>query len=142
MKNQEQKTILLVEDDTATMMVEEHMLKSFGYDVVTAKSGEEAVQIVAGNDKIALVLMDIELGSGMDGAEAAKQIFGKRHLPIVFLTVHTEKEYVERIKEVAGYGCVIKNSGDVVLQSSIEMAFNLFKSQDALKASEKKFREL
>ena len=142
MKNQEQKTILLVEDETVTMMVETHLLKSFGYDVVPAKSGKKAVQIATGNDKIALVLMDIELGPGMDGAEAARQIFGKRHLPIVFLTVHTEKEYVERIKEVAGYGCVIKNSGDVVLQSSIEMAFNLFKSQEALKASEKKFREL
>ena len=49
MKNQEQKTILLVEDDTAAMMVEAHLLKGFGYDVLAAKSGEEAVQIAAGN---------------------------------------------------------------------------------------------
>jgi len=142
MKNQDQKTILLVEDETATMMVEEHLLKGFGYNVVTAKSGEAAVKIATGNDKIALVLMDIELGPGMDGAEAARQIFGKRQIPIVFITSHTEKKYVERIKEVAGYGCVIKDSGDVVLQSSIKMAFNLFKSQEALRKSEQNYQTL
>ena len=142
MKHQEQKTILLVEDDTVTTMVETHLLKSLGYDVVAAKSGEEAVQVATCNDKIALILMDIELGSGMNGAEAAKQILGKRHLPIVFLTVHTDKEYVERIKGIAGYGCIIKNSGDVVLQSSIEMAFNLFSVQKAMRKSEEKYRSL
>ena len=140
MKHQEQKTILLVEDDTVTTMVETHLLKSLGYDVVAAKSGEEAVQVATCNDKIALILMDIELGSGMNGAEAAKQILGKRHLPVVFLTVHTDKEYVERIKGIAGYGCIIKNSGDVVLQSSIEMAFNLFEAHEAMRESEEKYR--
>ena len=142
MKHQEQKTILLVEDDTVTTMVETHLLKSFGYDVVAAKSGEEAVQIATGNDKIALVLMDINLGSGIDGTEAARQILGKRHLPIVFLTSHTEKEYVERVKAITRYGYVLKNSVKFVIQSSIEMAFNLFKAQEAMRESEKKYRAL
>jgi len=136
MKNQEQKTILLVEDETVTMMVETHLLKSFGYDVVPAKSGEEAVQIAIGNDKIALILMDVNLGDGIDGPEAAKQILLKRNLPVVFLSSHTDKEYVERIKGIAGYGYVVKNSSNVVLQSSIEMAFNLFDAQAAMQASE------
>jgi len=142
MKNQEQKTILLVEDDITTMMVETHQLKSFGYDVVPAKSGEEAVQIAIGNDKIDLILMDIEMGSGMDGAEAARQILGNRNLPIVFLTVHTDKEYVERIKGIAGYGYVVKNSSNVVIQSSIEMAFNLFKAGETLRESEARYKTL
>ncbi|MDO9540830.1 MAG: PAS domain S-box protein, partial [Kiritimatiellia bacterium] len=142
MKNQEQKTILLVEDDTSTMMIEAHLLKSFGYAVVPAKSGEEAVQIATGNDKIALMLMDVNLGDGIDGPEAARQILLKRNLPIVFLFSHTEKEYVERIKGIAGYGYVVKNSGDVVLQSSIEMALNLFKSQAALRASQEQLQSV
>jgi CheY-like chemotaxis protein len=40
----------------------------------------------------------------MDGTEAAKQILRKHNLPIVFLASHSEKEYVERIKGIAGYG--------------------------------------
>jgi len=133
MKNQEQKTILLIEDDLVITMVETHLIKSFGYDVVTAISGEEAVQIATGNDKIALILMDVNLGPGIDGPEAAKQILGKRNLPIVFLSSHTDKEYVERIKGIAGYGYVVKDSSNVVLHSSIEMAFNLFMAEEALK---------
>jgi len=137
MKNQEQKTILLVEDEGVTMMVETLLLKSFGYDVVTAKSGEEAVQIATGNDKIDLILMDINLGSGIDGTEAARQILGERHLPIVFLTSHSEKEYVERVKAITRYGYVMKNSDEFVIQSSIEMAFELFEVVRMLQKNEK-----
>jgi len=139
MNNQEQKTILLVEDDTATTILNTDLLNSFGYDVIPAKSGEEAVQIATENDKIALILMDINLGSGIDGTEAAKQILGKRNLPIVFLSSHTEKEYVERTKGIAGYGYVVKNCDDVVLQSSIEMAFNLFEAQEEIRQMNKEF---
>jgi len=77
--------------------------------------------------------MDVNLGPGIDGPEAAKQILGKRNLPIVFLSSHTDKEYVERIKGIAGYGYVVKDSSNVVLHSSIEMAFNLFMAEEALK---------
>jgi len=142
MKNQEQKTILLVEDDRVTAMIEADMLKRFGYDVVTAKSGEEAVQIATGNDKVALVLMDINLGPGIDGTEAAGQILSKRHLPIVFLTSHTEKEYVDRVKAITRYGYILKASDKFVIQSSIEMAFELFESGEARRASEEHYRSL
>jgi len=126
MNNQEQKTILLVEDEDLVMKVETQLLKSFGYDIVTAKSGEEAIQIATGNDKIDLILMDINLGDGMDGTEAARQILEKRHLPIVFLTSHTEEKYVERAKKITRYGYVMKNFDTFVIQSSIAMAFELF----------------
>ncbi len=53
--------------------------------------------------------------SGIDGTEAASRIIGIRELPIVFLTSHTEREYVERVKRITGYGYVIKSSGEFVL---------------------------
>jgi len=142
MKNQEQKTILLVEDDIGTTLIETQLLKSFGYDVVAAKSGEEAVNVAMGNNKVALILMDINLGSGIDGTEAARQILGKRQLPIVFLSSHTEKEYVERVKAITRYGYVIKNSDKFVLQSSIEMAFHLFEAHEAMRESENLLNEV
>jgi CheY-like chemotaxis protein len=37
-----------------------------------------------------LVFMDIDLGSGIDGTEATRQIFTVRNLPIVFLTSHSD----------------------------------------------------
>ncbi len=47
-------------------------------------------------------------------------------MPIVFLTSHSEKEYVDKLKEITCYGCVFKASGDFVLRASIETALDLF----------------
>ncbi len=120
------KTILLVEDEAVISMAETKALQSFGYEVVAASNGEEAVEIAAKNRQIRLILMDIDLGSGIDGPAATRRILEKRNIPIVFLSSHSEEEYVERVREITRYGYVIKNSGNFVLRSSIEMAFELF----------------
>jgi PAS domain S-box-containing protein len=130
-----QKTILLVEDELIIALAESQKIKTFGYNVVTANSGEEAVELAGNNQEIQLVLMDIDLGKGIDGPEAAKQILEKRNIPIVFLSSHAEKDYVDRVKEITRYGYVIKNSGDFVLRSSIEMAFELYESEEKYRSA-------
>ncbi len=52
--------------------------------------------------------MDIDLGNGISGPEAGRQILSIRKIPIVFLTSHSEKEYVERVKQITRYGYVLK----------------------------------
>ena len=136
------KTILLVEDEALIALDAANTIRGFGHDVVTANTGEEAVGIAAGGGPIDLILMDIDLGRGMSGPEAAELILGKRTLPIVFLTSHAEREMVEKVHGITRYGYVIKNSGDFVLKSSIEMAFELFQSHNALLKSEERYRGL
>lgn len=120
-------SILLVDDEAILALAERKMLEGYGYQVKTALSGEAAVDAVTvATDRCDLVLMDIDLGRGIDGAEAARRILQRRRLPIVFLTSHTERARVERLKGVTYYGFVTKSSGDSVLRSSIEMAFERF----------------
>lgn len=126
LNEQEQRPILLVEDQAILALAEANTITGFGYKVIIAHTGEKAVELAVENEAISLVLMDIDLGKGIDGPEAARRILSTRTVPIVFLTAHAEKEYVDRVKEITRYGYVIKNSGDFVLQSSIEMAFELF----------------
>ena len=142
MSSQEPKTILLVEDSATLTMITSDTLRGLGYDVVAANTGEKAVEIAAGNEKINLVLMDIELGRGIDGTEAARQILEKRDLPVIFVTSHSEKEFVDRVKTVSRYGYVIKNSGAFVMHSAIEMAFELFETNKKTSISEKLYRSL
>ncbi len=149
MSTQEQKTILLVEDDVFEAIYDAQTIESFGYNVIVATSGEKAVEIADSNEKISLILMGIDLGSGIDWPEAMKQILRKQNIPIVFLTSHLEKEYVDRVKEITRYAYVLKDSGDFVLQSSIEMAFELFEANkkllntmETLRDSEEKWRSL
>ncbi len=133
MSAQEPKIILLVEDEEISARVTAKILKSFGLGALIANTGEAACEIALGDEKIDLILMDIDLGSGIDGTEAARRILEKRHVPIIFMTAHTEKEYAEKIKKVTRYGYVVKNSGVFVLRSSIEMAFELFDAHENIK---------
>ena len=125
--------LLLVEDEALIALSESRLLEKHGYQVVTAKSGEEAIAVCTTNPEIALILMDIDLGRGMDGTVAARHILELRELPIVFLTSHAEREYVERVKQITNYGYVLKTSGEFVLIESINMAFSLFEANRNLK---------
>ena len=136
------KTILLVEDEAVIAVAEMMNIKKLGYDVITANTGEKAVLLASGDSRIDLILMDMDLGSGIDGSEAAIQILALRIIPIVFLTSHSEREMVERVRNITRYGYVVKSSGDFVLQSSIEMAFELFEKQKHIHVSEEHYRNL
>ncbi len=138
MTTDEKKTILLVEDEPFIAMAQSKAIKRFGYEVITTESGEKAVTIASTDLSISLILMDIDLGKGIDGTEAARRILEKRCLPIVFLTSHIEREMVEKVRHITRYGYIIKNSGNFVLQSSIEMAFELFDAHTGLKEREEK----
>ncbi|MFP4432087.1 MAG: response regulator, partial [Spirochaetaceae bacterium] len=74
--------------------------------------GENALGAMDRGDGFDLVLMDIDLGDGMDGTEAARQILLRRNVPIAFLTSHMEKEYVDRAKAISSYGYVVKDTGE------------------------------
>ncbi|HNI27060.1 MAG TPA: histidine kinase, partial [Leptospiraceae bacterium] len=62
MKN---KTILLVEDDRSISLTETKQLQKYGYLVIQAFSGQMAVDLMFGGQKIDLILMGIDLGSNM-----------------------------------------------------------------------------
>jgi PAS domain S-box-containing protein len=65
-------SVLYVEDDLINQSVVKFYLRNFCM-VETAKDGESALQLVA-EKKYDLVLMDINLGSGMDGMAVTKEI--------------------------------------------------------------------
>jgi PAS domain S-box-containing protein len=124
-----ERTILLVEDEAIIALAEAGMLKKNGYAVYTAYSGSSAIEAVSRERSIDLVLMDIDLGSGMDGTEAAEKILNAKNLPVLFLSSHTELEVVEKTERITSYGYVVKNSGETVLLASIRMAFKLFEAK-------------
>ena len=123
------RTILLVEDEAIIALSEKMVLESHGYRVVTSSTGEHAVELATSDPGIELVLMDINLGSGIDGTQAAEMILAARELPVVFLSSHTEPDVVERTEKITSYGYIVKNSGETVLTTSVKMAFRLFDSR-------------
>ncbi|PKL17166.1 MAG: hypothetical protein CVV49_12600 [Spirochaetae bacterium HGW-Spirochaetae-5] len=128
-----QKTILLVEDEVIIAMLEIKQLKREGYKVIHTTTGEKAVIIACCEDEcIDLILMDIDLGSGMDGTDAAMEILKQKNIPVLFVSSHIEKDIVSKTENITSYGYVVKNSSFTVLDASIKMAFKLFDAKQKL----------
>lgn len=134
MSEQGKKYILIVEDEFVLAMMGQKTLERYGYKSIIANTGEEAIDIFKKNENaIDLILMDIDLGSGIDGTEAAAIILKDHDIPVVFLSSHTEPEIVEKTEKITSYGYVVKGSGITVLDASIKMAFKLFEANCKLK---------
>lgn len=131
--------ILIVEDDPIVAYKEAALLTSNGYEVVKSSTGEEAVVVFADDPEIEFILMDLDLGGGIDGAETARRILRKRSVPISFVTAHKEKEFVDRIKSIPNCGYILKSDGEYVLMNAIERGFRQFREQLEI---EKRYNEL
>ncbi len=127
------KKILLVDDEALIAMSEAIALRKHGYTVEIASSGEQVLRMVRTDENIAIILMDIDLGSGPDGTEIAESILAEKDLPIIFLSSHSESEIVQKTESISSYGYVIKNSGIHILIASIKMAWRLFEANLKIK---------
>jgi PAS domain S-box-containing protein len=135
------KIILLVEDDAIIALTEKMSLETYGYSVVTVSSGEKALKTMKERADIDLILMDIDLGTGIDGTEAAEHILADFDIPILFLSSHTERDVVEKTEGISTYGYVVKNSGITVLDAAIKMAFRLYEAKIREAEKEKELLE-
>jgi PAS domain S-box-containing protein len=120
------KTILIVDDDRIIAMAEASFLSKNGYNTLTAGTGEEVFEILESGIVCDMILLDIDLGNGISGPEIAERILAMRDIPIIFVTSHTDGDMTDKVKHIRKYGYVVKNSGDFVILSAIEMAFELF----------------
>ena len=71
------ETILLVEDEDDVRGIASRVLRSSGYTVVEARTGEEALAVLERRDPIHLVLTDMVL-PGMSGRELVRHLAARR----------------------------------------------------------------
>jgi signal transduction histidine kinase len=91
MSDASQASILIVDDDPASLTVMQEILANQGARLVTATSGEEALRKVL-DDDFAAILMDVRM-PGIDGFTTASMIRERkisRYTPIIFVTGHAE----------------------------------------------------
>jgi HAMP domain-containing protein/CheY-like chemotaxis protein/signal transduction histidine kinase len=95
------RTVLLVDDDARNIFALSSVLERRGMKVLTATTGNEAIQLLDSNNDIAIVLMDIMMPE-MDGYQTMEQIRKNgnfRRLPIVALTAKAMKGDREKCLE-------------------------------------------
>jgi len=133
--------ILLVEDEAIIAMAETHLLASEGHEIAMAHNGEEAV-LLAREGSFDLVLMDIDLGAGIDGGEAARRIHEEGGPPVIFLSSHSEETAIAKTRGSGAYGFILKDSVDRVLLASVRMALELALALRDLSDSESRWASL
>ena len=92
------KTILVVEDYEDTRLFMKILLESYGYNVVEACNGVEALKLLEKTSPD-LVLMDLSMPL-MDGLIATKTFRTSEqgnHLPIIAVTAHGKRAYQNAI---------------------------------------------
>lgn len=83
--------ILVVEDDQIIREGISEYLSEFGYDIVQAKDGQEAL-LNFDRYEINLVILDIQIPL-LNGLEVLKEIRKKSELPVLMLTAFNDEEY-------------------------------------------------
>jgi two-component system, cell cycle sensor histidine kinase and response regulator CckA len=85
-------TVLLVEDEPMVRTVAERALTRHGYTVITATNGEEALEVIARGEEIALMISDVVM-PGMDGPATVREARKSRpDLPILFMSGYAEEQ--------------------------------------------------
>ncbi len=94
------ETVMLIEDDDGVRKIGVRMLEGFGYKVLTARDGVEAVAIFERErENIDLVLLDVVMPR-MSGPETYKQMRAiKANLPAIFVTGHDLKSEIHELDD-------------------------------------------
>ena len=106
---EQKKKILLVDDDEIHLEIAESILKE-NYQIITAKSGKEAIAILIKDNIPHLILLDI-LMPKMDGWETFNTIKGislLEDVPIIFLTSVNGAEERKQAEEMGASDFITK----------------------------------
>lgn len=93
--------IIVVDDNTFTLRLVRYALEGAGYEVLTAVSGQEAIQLITRHTMPHLAVIDYHM-PGMSGPELCHAIRDFSDMPIIILTaVDNEKIISEMIDKFA-----------------------------------------
>ena len=103
------KTILIIddmEDNINTLM----SLLDDKYDILASLDGESGLDILADEENIDLILLDI-LMPGMDGFEVCRRLksnFKTKDIPVIFITADNNENTIEKAYEMGGVDYITK----------------------------------
>jgi CheY-like chemotaxis protein len=87
-KEENMKTILVVDDEKNLRILYKKELSSEGYQVLTAASGEEALELIK-KQPIDLAILDIKM-DGMDGIQTLREVLAfNRNIKIILNSAYS-----------------------------------------------------
>lgn len=112
--------LLLVDDDRLVLATLARNLRSAGYGVDAASSGEEALR-VARSARFDLAVLDMRM-PGLSGIDTAQRLYAEQSIPAMFLSAYGDRESVHHAVHGGALGYVMKPVDAAQLVPAIEAA--------------------
>jgi diguanylate cyclase (GGDEF)-like protein len=121
--------ILIVDDARANLVALQVLLKPIEANIISAESGEQALQEVQDNeDHIALILLDVQMPV-MDGFEVARLLHENektRSIPIIFITANQDDAHIEEAYLAGAVDYIQKPIRKTALLSKVNVFLDLW----------------
>ena len=126
--------ILVVEDEPLIAEDIAGYLLDGGFEVHGIANNANDAMNILNKELPNAILLDINLGDGMDGIELATYIRKEYNIPFVFLTSHADKQTLDRAKQTIPAGYLLKPFDGNDLMASLEIAiFNHLQQETTTK---------
>ena len=82
--------VLFADDEANMRVLVSDFLEREGYEVITARNGEEALDYFYGNQSLSLLILDVMM-PGLNGWEVLQEVRRESRIPIIMLTARSEE---------------------------------------------------
>jgi signal transduction histidine kinase/DNA-binding response OmpR family regulator len=123
--------ILIVDDRDDKLLVFRTVLEELNQNIVTMRSGADALRWLLEND-CAVILLDVNM-PGMDGFETAQLIRTRprsSHIPIIFITAYADEMHTARGYSLGAVDYILSPVVPDVLRSKVTVFVQLFNLRD------------
>jgi len=128
--------MLVVDDVPANLVTLEALLDQPDYHLVTAPSGEKALECLLVRQDFALILMDVQM-PGLNGFETVKMIKKNRRcneIPVIFLTaISKETQYIDQGYDVGAIDYLTKPYNPAILQAKVAAFAAMYRTQQEMR---------
>jgi DNA-binding NtrC family response regulator len=121
------KRVLIVDDDPVQRRILEESVKRLGFETTTASSGDQALQVLEGQERgaISLVLLDLVM-PGTDGSRVLERIAPQTgRPPVIVLTAHGSIDTAISAMRAGAVDFVVKPAAPERLEVSIRSALKI-----------------
>jgi PAS domain S-box-containing protein len=136
--------ILLVDDRADKLMALEAILSSLGQNLVTARSGKDALRHLLNSD-FAVILLDVSMPC-MDGFETAALIRKRpssEHTPIIFITsINNSDNHIARGYSLGAVDYMLTPIVPEILRAKVSVFVELHKKSELIKRQGDQLREI
>jgi two-component system, response regulator PdtaR len=119
--NEHRFSVLITDDDPGCRLSMQDIIERAGYQTLLAGTGEEALEIVAENQQVHVVLMDMNLPriSGLDALKILHQ--WRSQLPCILMSANATAELVRQAFQAHAYSVIPKPvNQNVVLYTVVQ----------------------